>query len=139
MVIDLPAILNDPVNHDFQLENGDTITVPRFKPSVTIVGEVQYPTSHFYNNTLDAITYIERSGGYKKNADEKRVYIVKANGSVMQPEQSSWFKGSKNLIQPGDTIVVPLETDRVDKLTVWSRATQIIYQAALGAAALKAF
>jgi len=139
MVIDLPAILKNPVNHDFQLENGDTITIPRFKPSVTVVGEVQYPTSHFYNSTLDATTYIERSGGYKKNADEKRVYIVKANGSVMQPEHSSWFRGSKDHIQPGDTIVVPLETDRIDKLTVWSRATQIIYQAALGAAALKAF
>lgn len=139
MVIDLPAILRDPANHDFQLESGDTISVPRFKPSVTVVGEVQYPTSHFYDNALEAITYIERSGGYKKNADEKRVYIVKANGSVMQPENSAWFRGGSDHIQPGDTIVVPLETDRVDQLTVWARATQIIYQAALGAAALKAF
>lgn len=139
MVIDLPNILRGPALHDFQLENGDTLTVPRYKPSVTVVGEVQYPTSHFYDQTLDALDYIERSGGYKKNADEKRVYIVKANGSVMQPENSAWFKFQKDSIQPGDTIVVPLETDRVDKLTVWARVTQIIYQAALGAAALRSF
>jgi polysaccharide export outer membrane protein len=138
MVIDLPAILRAPANHDFQLEDGDTITVPRFKPSVTVVGEVQYPTSHFYDDAFDTMTYIERSGGYKKTADQKRVYIVKANGSVMQPENSAWFKRNGGNIQPGDTIVVPLETDRVDQLTVWARVTQIIYQAALGAAALKA-
>jgi polysaccharide export outer membrane protein len=139
MVIDLPSILKSPAKHDFQLESGDTLTIPRYKPSVTVVGEVQYPTSHFYDQTLDAISYIERSGGYKKSADERRVYIVKANGSVMQPETSEWFRATRDKIQPGDTIVVPLETDRVDKLTVWARATQIIYQAALGAAALKAF
>jgi polysaccharide export outer membrane protein len=139
MVIDLPNILKDPANHDFQLESGDTLTVPRYKPSVTVVGEVQYPTSHFYDQTLDAISYIERSGGYKKSADEQRVYIVKANGSVVQPESSAWFRANRDRIQPGDTIVVPLETDRIDKLTIWARTTQIIYQAALGAAALKSF
>ena len=136
MVINLPKILDAPQNHDFQLEDGDTITIPRYKPSVTVVGEVQYPTSHFFDETLDALAYIEHSGGYKKHADEERVYIVKANGSVTQPESSAWFRAQKDAIQPGDTIVVPLETDRVDKLTVWAKATQIIYQAALGAAAV---
>lgn len=139
MVIDLPTILKTPQHHDFQLEDGDTLTIPRYKPSVTVVGEVQYPTSHFFDPTLDAISYIERSGGYKKNADERRVYIVKANGSVIQPVSSAWFRADRESIQPGDTIIVPMETDRIDKLTVWSRATQIIYQAALGAAALKSF
>lgn len=139
MVIDLPTILKNPGKHDFKLESGDTLNIPRFKPSVTVVGEVQYPTSHFFDQTLDATNYIQRSGGYKKNADEKRVYIVKANGSVIQPENSSWFKGNGDSIQPGDTIVVPLETDRVDQLTIWTRVTQIIYQAALGVAAIKTF
>lgn len=136
MVIDLPRILDNPALHDFQMEDGDTITIPRFKPSVTVVGEVQYPTSHFFDESLDALTYIERSGGYKKQADDKRVYIVKANGSVIQPDSSAWFKAHSRAIQPGDTIVVPLETDRIDTLTVWAKATQIIYQAALGAAAI---
>lgn len=139
MVIDLPAILKSPQHHDFQLESGDTLTIPRYKPSVTVVGEVQYPTSHFYDQTMDAISYIERSGGFKKNADQQRVYIVKANGSVIQPESSAWFRADREAIQPGDTIVVPMETDRIDKLTVWAKVTQIIYQAALGAAALRSF
>lgn len=136
MVIDLPQILARPGRHDFQVEDGDTLTVPRYKPSVTVVGEVQYPTSHFYDESLDAMTYIERSGGLKKHADARRIYIVKANGSVSQPQTSAWFRARSDSIQPGDTIVIPMETDRIDGLEVWARATQIIYQAALGAAAL---
>lgn len=136
MVIDLPNILRSPNAHDFQMEDGDTLTVPRYKPSVTVVGEVQYPTSHFFEASLDASEYIDRSGGYKKQADQKRVYIVKANGSVLQPNTSAWFRAEAKSIEPGDTIVVPLETDKVDRLSVWAKATQIIYQAALGAAAI---
>ena len=139
MVINLPTILSNPANHDFQLEDGDSIFIPRYKPSVTVVGEVQYPTSHFFDKSLDAISYVDRSGGFKRQADEKRMYIVKADGSVSQPRTSAWFRAQTDSIQPGDTIVVPLQTDQVDKLELWSRTTQIIYQAALGAAAIRGF
>ena len=136
MVIDLPDILQDPDSNDIRLENQDALVIPRYKPSVTVVGEVQYPTSHFFEASLDAKEYIERSGGYKKHADESRTYIVKANGRVIQPGSSAWFKADSELIQAGDTIVIPLETDKVDGLTVWAKVTQIAYQAALGAAAV---
>lgn len=137
LVIDLPLILKTPTNHDFQLEDGDILTIPRFKPSVTVVGEVQFPTSHFYNSKLNATDYIDNSGGTKKNADTARIYVVKANGTVINPK-SGWLKSKKGTIQPGDTIVVPLETDKKDTLEIWAKASQIIYQTALGAAALVA-
>lgn len=137
LVIDLPLILKTPTGHDFQLEDGDTLTIPRFKPSVTVVGEVQFPTSHFYNAKLDASDYINNSGGTKKNADTARIYVVKANGTVISPK-SGWLRASKGNIQPGDTIVVPLETDKKDTLEILAKASQIIYNSALGAAALAA-
>ncbi len=137
LVIDLPLILKTPTGHDFQLEDGDTLTIPRFKPSVTVVGEVQFPTSHFYNAKLDASDYINNSGGTKKNADTARIYVVKANGTVVSPK-SGWLRASKGNIQPGDTIVVPLETDKKDTLEILAKASQIIYNSALGAAALAA-
>lgn len=137
MVIDLPEILKLTESADFKLEDGDSLIVPRFKPSVTVVGEVQYPTSHFYEKAYDAFTYIGRSGGFKKHADEGRVYIVKANGLVVQPPKSRWFRADGTKIAPGDTIVVPLETDKVDRLSLWAQVTEIMWQAALGAAAVK--
>ncbi len=136
MVIDLPEILETPSAYDFKLEDGDTLSIPRYKPSVTVVGEVQYPTSHFFDHTLDAYEYIMRSGGTKENADKDRIYIVKANGRVVLPQKSAWFVRGTNNIDPGDTIIVPIDTDRVDPLTMWSSVTQIMYQAALGIAAI---
>lgn len=137
LVIDLPLIIKSPTDHDFQLEDGDILTIPRYKPSVTVVGEVQFPTSHFYNAKLDAKDYIDNSGGTKKNADTARIYVVKANGIVINPK-SGWMKKNKGKINPGDTIVVPLETDKKDPLEIWAKASQIIYQMALGAAAVVA-
>ncbi|TVZ38703.1 protein involved in polysaccharide export with SLBB domain [Alteromonadaceae bacterium 2753L.S.0a.02] len=136
MVIDLPAIMDSPDTLDFQLVDGDTLDVPRYKPSVTVVGEVQFPTSHFFDKKLTVDDYVSRSGGTKFNADKKRIYVVKANGRVFLPSNSAWFRSRSQSLDPGDTIVVPLDTDRVDRLTIWSSVTQIMYQAALGVAAI---
>ncbi len=138
MVIDLPAIMKTPETFDFQLVDGDTLDIPRFKPSVTVLGEVQFPTSHFFDKKLSLNDYIDRSGGTKHNADKKRIYIVKANGRVYLPSNSAWFRSKGHALDPGDTIIVPLDTDRVDRITMWSSVTQIMYQAALGIAAISA-
>ena len=136
MVIDLPLVIDSPTTNDFPVEDGDRLTVPRYKPSVTVFGEVQYPTSHFYNDKLNATAYIKRSGGTKKRADKKRIYIVKSNGRVIEPSRSKWFKANREEIAPGDTIVVPLDTENTDGLQVWATTTQIFYQTALGIAAI---
>ncbi|VUD66446.1 Polysialic acid transport protein KpsD [Thalassocella blandensis] len=136
MVIDLPAILNNPNSFDFELADGDLLQIPRFKPSVTVVGEVQHPTSHFFNKQYSLKDYLEMSGGTKQNADKKRIYVVKANGRVYTPQRSVWFKSRSKRLEPGDTIIVPIDTDRVDKLTMWGSVTTIMYQAALGVAAI---
>ena len=136
MVINLENILASPEIYDFQLEHEDVIDVPRFKPSVTVVGEVQYTTSHFFDPDLGLKDYLNRSGGLKRNADKKRIYVIKANGEVYKPKGTSWFKGGRGQLHPGDTIVVPLATNRVDKLTLWASVTRIMYEAALGVAAI---
>lgn len=130
MVIDLPAILKSPQNFDFGLAGGDTIEIPRLKPSVTVVGEIQHPTSHFYNQKLSVKDYIQRSGGTKRNADQKRIYVVKANGRVYSPSTSAWFRSKSKALEPGDTIIVPIDTDRVDALTMWSSIASILGQSA---------
>lgn len=136
MVIDLPDILRDPDEYDFQLEEGDVLDVPRYKPSVTIVGEVQYPTSHFYDKRLSVKDYLERSGGLKHKADKKRIYVVRANGMVFQPKGNGWFGGRNAKLNPGDTIIVPLDTNKVDKLQLWTSITQIMYNTGVGIAAI---
>lgn len=139
MVINLTLILSSPKEHDVVLSDGDSLNIPKIKQSVTVIGEVQYPTSHIYDASLDPQDYISRSGGTNDRADKKRIYIVKADGSVYLPKKKGWFKREKNNIEPGDTIVIPLDAERIKPLTLWTSASQIFYQIALGAAAVASF
>lgn len=139
MVIDLPLLVKDPQKQDVRIIGGDTLFVPRFKQSVTVVGEVQYPTSHLFESKLSVQDYIDRSGGVNIKADKSRVYVVKANGRVFLPQKSGWFSRDMVDVEPGDTVVVPLDADRIKSLTLWTSVSQVFYQVALGAAAVASF
>ena len=139
MVIDLANILEKPESYDVVLKNGDRLIVPMQRQTVTVVGEVQHATSHLFEGKLSVNDYIERSGGTTIKADKKRIYVVRANGSVYLPGESRWFKRGVKGIQPGDTVVVPLDADRMKKLTLWSSVSEIVYRMALGAAAVASF
>jgi polysaccharide export outer membrane protein len=104
---------------------------------VTVAGEVFYPTSHLYTKGSDRDRYVQLSGGTTGKADTKRIYVIRADGSVESGK--SWFDGlNADEIRPGDTIVVPLDVDRVRPLTLWSNVSQIIYQLAIAAASANA-
>ena len=135
LVIDLPAIVNG--NVDIPLENNDMLYIPSKQNSITVVGEVNFSSSHIFDSSLSFEDYIARSGGFKQRADEDRIYIIKASGLVNIPNNNSWFSVNRSdLLEPGDTIVVPLNTDHVDNLTLWSTATQILYQMGIAVAAV---
>jgi len=44
------------------------------------------------------------------------VYVVKADGSVMLPEKSAWFGCRSQQLQPGDTVIMPIDVDRLNQL-----------------------
>ena len=79
---------------------------------------------------------LERAGGPTRQADESRVYVVKADGSVTLPQRSRWFGGRSQQLEPGDTIIMPIDVDRLNQLELWTNVSQIVYQMALGAAAV---
>ncbi|VVT06293.1 Polysialic acid transport protein KpsD [Marinobacter salarius] len=136
MVINLASVVESDDYQPIRLQDGDTLTVPTIPQAVSVFGEVQFPTSHLHSEGLTVDDYLERSGGPTRQADEERVYVVKADGSVMLPEQSRWFGGRSQQLAPGDTIIVPIDVDRLNQLELWSNVSQIVYQIALGAAAV---
>lgn len=136
MVINLASVVESDDYQPIRLQDGDTLTVPTIPQAVSVFGEVQFPTSHLHSEGLTVDDYLERSGGPTRQADEERVYVVKADGSVMLPEKSRWFGGRSQQISPGDTIIVPIDVDRLNQLELWSNVSQIVYQMALGAAAV---
>ncbi|MBD2859278.1 SLBB domain-containing protein [Spongiibacter sp. KMU-158] len=136
MVINLEAMQKGERYQNVILQDGDKLQVPPIPQSVTVLGEVQFPTSHLYQPGLSVDDYLERSGGATRQADQSRVYVVKADGSVLLPNRSRWFGGRRAEIGIGDTIIMPIDVDRLNKLELWTNLSQIIYQMALGAAAV---
>lgn len=125
---------------DVILKDGDQLLVPRITQEVTVLGEVQSPTSHLYTEGLSRNDYVELSGGMTQRADKSRVYVVRANGSVVGGGGSAWFNfGDSVQIKPGDTIVVPLDAERMRPLPLWTAVTTIIYNLAVAVAAINSF
>lgn len=138
LVIQLDKVLAENT-YDILLESGDVLYVPSWKNSVNVIGQVQVTSSHVYEAGLNIENYISKSGGVKKRADQERIYIISANGSIQMVNQSSWFSdGSSNGIKAGDTIVVPLDSDYMANIDLWSTATSIIYNSAIAVAAIGA-
>lgn len=125
--------------YDIVLKDGDQLMVPRITQEVTVIGEVQSTTSHLYEPSLARNDYIQKSGGLTPRADADRVYVVRADGSVVTSSGGAWFNRSNVDIQPGDTIVAPMDTERMRPLPFWQAVTSIVYNLAISAAAVNSF
>ena len=143
--IDRPEILkNTP--YDIELEDGDSLFIMTNPHSVQVIGSVYNQTAFVYDKDKGLPGYIDLAGGYTENADKKRVYVLKAEGSAVRPSSGflsiSWSKSSnrwefgRGNIESGDTIVVPEKIERIAWLRGIKDITQIIYQIAVAAGVL---
>ena len=140
LVIDIDQVIKQPPGspNDVVLRDGDKLLIPKKTQEITILGEVQSPTSHVYSAGMGRDEYIAKSGGTTQKADKKRIYVVRANGDVISGERSGWFRRSQSVeMRPGDTIVVPLDTERVRALPMWQAVTTIIYNLAVALLAIR--
>jgi hypothetical protein len=96
---------------------------------------VQNSTSHLYQQGLSRDDYIELSGGTTRRADDRHIYVVRANGSVAVSRRG-FMRSNTASVQPGDTIVVPIDAERMRPLPTWQAVTQILYNIAIAAAAV---
>ncbi|GFE85605.1 SLBB domain-containing protein [Steroidobacter agaridevorans] len=124
---------------DIVLKDGDRLLVPRVVQEVTVIGEVQSTTSHLFRNDLSRDDYIAMSGGLTPRADDDHIYVVRADGSVVTRSSTAWFSGGGVDIKTGDTIVAPLDTERMRPLPFWIAVTTIIYNLSIAAAAVNSF
>lgn len=132
--------------YDIELEEGDSLFIPSNPQSVQVIGSVYNQTAFVYDKDKGVSSYIDLAGGYTENADEKRIYILKADGTAVRPGGSflgiSWSKDSNRWefgshdIEPGDTIVVPEKLERIAWMREVKDITQILYQIAVTAGVL---
>jgi polysaccharide export outer membrane protein len=138
LLIDLPAALSGNAESDYEVEDGDELIIPRSSDTVSVVGEVRQPGTHIFQLGLLVEDYISLSAGVTKRSDEAAIYIVRANGSVTTLD-SSWWRFSEagmQTLRPGDSIVVPVDSQHKESLAQWREVTQVIYQGMVSVAAL---
>jgi hypothetical protein len=85
-------------------------------------------------------SYLRNAGGPTRDADKGRIFVVRANGGVVNKDASSsfWSGGFDGMVlMPGDAVIVPEQTDKgsfVRGLKDWSA---ILFNFGLAAAAVK--
>jgi polysaccharide biosynthesis/export protein len=128
--VDDPAKLRGTVN-DIVLLDGDSLMVPEPASSVLVIGAVRASTSVVYQPGSDLNYYVNRVGGFAKEADQKQTHIVKADGSAIAS-----FANVRT-IEPGDTIMVPpKEDEKIRVLPTIRDVLQAVGSAILSVAAL---
>jgi protein involved in polysaccharide export with SLBB domain len=92
---------------DILLRDEDSISVPRSRGFVSVLGNVTNPGNIMYDEHANWSDYIRFAGGYTSSADEGEVRIINSRTSTyIDPRGDNTYK-----IGPGDTIVVPSEKD----------------------------
>lgn len=128
---------------DLALEDGDRLHVPSRPTAVGVFGSVFNAGSYLFAPGRSVSDYLRLAGGPTRGADDRSIFVVRANGSVVSGLESSSFFNRQGALaglvtEPGDTIFVPEELDKATFVQQAKDWTQIVYQFGLGAAGLKA-
>ena len=142
LIVDLESILNGTIE-DIILEDGDKLHIPTEQQTISVIGEVYMDNSHVFEKNLSVDDYIALSGGANEFANEDNIYLIKVDGSIVSPSQLSsgafFRRASSGGLQPGDTIIVPLQVQPFSGAKAATELTQIFYQMAIAAAAVNSF
>ncbi len=132
---DVPEKLKNSF-YDIELEDGDEIIIPTNPKTIFVVGSVYNQSAFIYNSDENLDYYLNLAGGLTSNANDKAIYVLKADGTAERVKNGFFGFGSVTKLAPGDTIVVPEKLERVAWLRNLRDITQILYQIAVTAGVL---
>jgi protein involved in polysaccharide export with SLBB domain len=124
---------------DVTLEDGDQFFVPSRPIVVNVVGDVYNQGSFIQQPGKTVATYLRSAGGPTRDADKGRIFVVRANGAVVSKDAAShfWAGGFESMVlMPGDSIVVPEQTNKGSLLRGIKDWSQILGNLGLAAAAI---
>ncbi len=124
---------------DIPLEDGDQFYVPSRPIAVNVVGDVYSAGSYIQQPGKTVNAYLKNAGGPTRDADAGRIFVVRANGAVVSKDTAPkfWSGGFDSMVMmPGDTVVVPPNTDKGAGLRNFKDWSQILFNFGLAAAAI---
>ena len=94
------------VSLDFELTANSIIKVLPYENVVNVEGNVFNPGLVAFDKGMTMSEAIIQAGGYKPNSMKRRAYVKSANGEV---RKANIFLGRVKRLNPGDTVVVPVD------------------------------
>jgi protein involved in polysaccharide export with SLBB domain len=106
--IDLVKSLRDQDHRDnLILATGDSVFVPEYNPVVEVTGSVNAPVAVAYNPGKNTDYYVRAAGGFRRDADEGRTYVIQPNGQHESVTRRFFFADTKPKPLGGARLVVP--------------------------------
>jgi len=137
LVIDLPKLLSADNSTDITLQDGDSLVIPQSSHEVSVLGEVQFPTSHLHQKRKNVFDYIQVSGGLTSKADKKRIYVIKENGEIKAVKRTALLFYRRTRVAAGDTVIVPYDIYSMSNTSYWMNISQVLFNLSTTVAALK--
>lgn len=130
---------------DIPLEDGDRFVVPKKPSSVSVQGQVYFANAFVYKNGTRVQDYLRLAGGPDRDADSKREFILRADGSVVSRQYGNLANRAlfadhdfdHTVMLPGDTIVVPPAIEKGSAMRTMVNVATILQGFGLGAAAIE--
>ena len=137
---DLDALKAKPELDTF-LEDGDEISIPFNTNQVYVYGEINNSGSVRYEPNEDLSYYLNNSGGLRKTAERRAIFVVQPNGhtkvvSVRGNIGNLLSEKDDISIYPGSLIFIPKTTDITDGKTIAAIWAPIVSSFALSAASI---
>ncbi len=124
----------------FPLEDGDRFYIPTAMNTVQVSGAVYNESAFRYERTKRLSSYLNDAGGPTRQADVRRIFLIRADGAVVsrQTHGEFWRSNFENTsLMPGDSVIVPPKLKGPNAfLQQLPFYTQMLSQAALTGAVL---
>ena len=111
VVVDL---LNDDSQSSTSIKPGDRVIIPEKTNNVYVYGQVSSEGAVMFSPNKGVDYFVEKSGGYKKSADNKSIYILHPNGETERySSKRNLFESQPHNINmyPGSVIFIPRKLD----------------------------
>ncbi len=112
---------------DMHLEDGDRLVVPFMPETIQVVGAVFNPNAFLASRGARVGQYVHMAGGPNREADRRRMFVLRADGSVAVHQMGNSIFDSdfqKVRLYPGDAVIVPekeIRPSALNQLMVWSQ------------------
>lgn len=107
--------LNNENSNLYLVKDGDDLFIPEINNIVYVYGEISSEGAVMFAKDKGVEYFVEKSGGFKRFADKKSIYVLHPNGeSQLYSVKRNIFESSPKSevnIYPGSIIFVPRELD----------------------------